>query len=114
MSDTKKVRDTDDGTDFRVLMKTVDDNDVQAVFDISTMTTLEIEFLDPDGATVTAQTASFVTDGTDGLIKFVNPDTTMLLNKPGVWHRRGHVAKTGEDWRNYNWIPFTVLTSVQH
>jgi len=107
------VRDTDISTEFKVTMKVIAEDETISIFDIATYTTLEIEFLENNGTTIVVKTATFKTDGTDGVLTFTTPDTTLLLNKSGQWHYRGHVAKTGADFRNFNWIPFTVKKSTE-
>lgn len=111
MADT--IRDTDIGTEFKVTMKLIGEDGVVSIFNISTYTTLEIEFLENNGTTIVVKTAAFKVSGVDGVLTFTNPDTTLLLNKSGLWHYRGHVAKTSNDYRNQNWIPFKVLKSTE-
>ena len=108
------IRDTDIGTEFKVTMTEILEAGDIAIFDISSFTTVEIEFLENNGTTVTAESAAtFKTDGTDGVITWTTPDTTLLAGKSGQWHYRGHVAKTGADFRNFNWIPFTVKKTTE-
>ena len=107
------IRETDFGTEFKVTMKEIDENDSIGIFDISSYTTLEIEFLEDDAATITVKIAAFKTDGVDGVLTFTTLDTSLFLSKSGQWHYRGHIAKTGADFRNQNWIPFTVLKTTE-
>jgi len=103
---TDVIRDTDVGTTFKVAMeKNVEG--VISVFDISSYTTKEIEFLNPSNV-VTSENATFVTDGTDGLLTFTTNDNSIFLGKGGLWHYRGHISKINTDFRNYNWLPFKV------
>jgi len=101
------IQDTDVGTTFKVTMQKLDESDVASIFDISTYTTLEIEFMSPAKA-ITVKSAAFDTNGSDGVLTFTTPDTTLFLGIGGLWHYRGHVAKTGADFTNYNWLPFKV------
>jgi len=106
------IRDTDIGTEFQVIMKEIKGDGTIAVFDISSYTTLEIEFLENNGSTVVVKVAAFKTNGIDGVLFWTTLDTSLFLNKPGNWFYRAHIAKTGADFRNQNWIPFEVLKSV--
>jgi len=101
------IQDTDVGTTFKVTMQKLDASDVSSIFDISSYTTLEIEYMSPTNA-ITAKAAAFDTDGQDGVITFTTADTVLFLGKSGIWHYRGHIAKTGADFTNFNWIPFKV------
>lgn len=65
------------------------------VVDISTATTMEIIFSKPDGTTVT-QTAVFVTDGTDGAIRYFSQ--TGDLDQTGNWKVQGHVILPTGEW----------------
>jgi len=109
----KKVRLTDVGTDFRVTMTILNDDGSTSVFDISSYTTIAMEFLEPDGTTIVTKTSVLIGGGAGGIMSFVNPDTSLFAAKPGLWHRRGHVAKAGEDFRNKDWIPFRVKASLE-
>ncbi len=106
------IRDTDVGTTFKVTMQKLNENDIISIFDISTYTTLEIQFLSPTNV-VTTETCFFDTDGTDGVLTFTTPNTDVFLGKGGTWHYRGHVNKTGADFTNYNWLPFIVKLSAE-
>jgi len=103
------IRDTDFGTEFKVTMKEITEDGSIVIFNISSYTTIEIEFLENNGTTIVVKPAAFKTDGTDGVLTFTTIDTALLLGKSGQWHYRGHIAKAGADFRNQNWIPFTVL-----
>jgi hypothetical protein len=85
------VRKDDEGTEFIVTF-TEDD---QAV-DISAATTTEIVFKSPDG-TVTAQDASFVTDGTDGKLTYTTSSGD--IDKEGLWLLQGHIVTPSGEWR---------------
>jgi len=106
------IQDTDFGTTFKVTMQKLDTSDLASVFDISSYTTKEIEFLSPTNQ-ITVKAATFETDGQDGIITFTTADTTIFLGKGGMWHYRGHVAKTGADFTNFNWLPFKVDVPIE-
>lgn len=62
---TGEIHINDIGTVFQVTIK--DEN--EDIVDISSATVKNLIFQKPDGSTIT-KSASFVTDGTDGLIKY--------------------------------------------
>ena len=66
-----------------------------AVVDVSSATTKEIILEKPDGSTVT-KTAAFVTDGTDGKIKY----TTIAgdLDQVGRWRIQGRIISSSGNW----------------
>jgi len=65
--------------------------------DISTFSTLEVEWIRPDGTSFT-RTASFDTDGRDGVIRYiVEPGT---LDRPGRWGIRARIANASTDIRS--------------
>jgi len=108
---TDVIRDTDIGTTFKVAMEKVEEG-VVSVFDVSSYTTLDIEFLSPTNV-VTSENAVFHTDGIDGVLRFTTNTTDIFLGKGGIWHFRGHINKTGADFTNFNWIPFRVKLSAE-
>lgn len=67
-----------------------------AVLDVSEAITKEIKFRLPDGTTK-AFTASFTTDGTDGLIQF-RTFSTSELDQLGRWDIQGRVRLPTGDW----------------
>lgn len=87
----------DFGTVFEAVIKEVEissDGDCTPLCDappkdISTAISLEMRFEDPDG-TVISRPASFVTDGTDGLIQYQLE--AGVLSKEGPWARQAVVT----------------------
>lgn len=75
----------DTGVSFQF---TVKDQDSVAV-DVSGATTKQLKFKKPGGTTVT-QTASFVTDGTDGKIEYISDDGD--LDEAGDWEIQVYVV----------------------
>lgn len=65
---------------------------VDTAHDVSGTTSVEIEFQKPNGERLTPVTATFVTDGTDGKITYV--DSTGIFDVAGRWKIRG-IANTG-------------------
>lgn len=63
-----------------------------AAVDVSTASTKQIKFTKPDG-TVETKTATFVTDGTDGVIQYVTVDGD--LDMTGGWKATGYVEGLG-------------------
>jgi hypothetical protein len=72
--------------------------------DISSYTTLQLIFRDPSG-TQSAKTATFNTDGTDGVLKYTVADGD--IDVAGSWRVRARVAKTGVELHS-EWHLFTV------
>lgn len=58
------------------------------VMDVSTATLKQLWFKPPDSATIT-KTASFHTDGTDGIIQYVSESG--FLSVPGKWRMQGYI-----------------------
>lgn len=67
--------------------------DGESVADVSTATTKQIKLYKPSGTTVT-KTASFYTDGSDGIVQYT---TTSVddLNEVGSWQIQGYVVAPG-------------------
>lgn len=71
---------------------------------LQTFTTKQFVFLKSDATELTV-TASFVTDGSDGLLQYtVQPGD---VNKPGTWRVRARIAKTGVELTSEP-VQFTV------
>lgn len=81
----------DVGTDLEVAFTKQDG----AVLDISSQTTLEIKLKKPNGAAVT-KTATFVTDGTNGLAKYTTIANDLDLD--GRWSIQGYVVLPSGEW----------------
>lgn len=64
---------------------------------IDAATTNEIKLRDPEGV-VTTHTASFSTNGTDGLARIVTSAST--LSKKGSWDIQGHLIAPGVEWHS--------------
>lgn len=77
--------------DYGQIMKmTIKDVDTDAAADVSGYTTLQqMVFTDPSG-TVTAKTAAFDSDGSDGIIKYTVD--TGFIDAAGIWKARGRVT----------------------
>lgn len=78
------IKYNDVGTIFTL---TIVDDDGDAV-DVSGGTSINIVFLRPDETSVT-KTAVFVTDGSDGQIKYTTVDQDLI--QAGRWHIQGYV-----------------------
>lgn len=89
----------------QVLTLTVTDVDTEVAADISTYAvSQQMQFKNPSGSIVT-RTAAFVTDGTDGLIKY----TTVVADfpVPGTWHIRCVLTSSGARLCSA-WVEFDV------
>jgi len=72
--------------------------------DVSGATTKEILLVSPNGVILT-KTASFVTNGTDGKLKYVTVANDVTV--AGGWTARAHVVTATYD-RKTKTVPFTV------
>ena len=89
------------GDSGQVAKLTFIDVDTDAAADISSYaSTIQMIFTDPSGNT-TAKTATFDTDGTDGVIKYTIESS--LFDEAGTWKVRGRVQGGS-----------TKLTTVEH
>ena len=80
MSEREEIHEGDVGTSLE--LEVVEQG---LVLDISAATNLKMRFQKPSGATVD-QAASFVTDGSDGLIRYVTQAGD--LDESGWWYRQ--------------------------
>jgi hypothetical protein len=87
------IHEGDIGTQFRV---TVQDCNGTAI-DISAATTTTIIFKKPDGSTL-SKAASFVTDGSDGLIQYTSASGD--LNTVGSWKIQSFVVTPSGQWHS--------------
>lgn len=101
-----KIHMNDIGTVFQVLLK--DDNDAVDVSSATGENSKQFIFEKPSGATLT-KTAVFVTDGTNGLLKYTTIEND--LNEEGVWKLQVKVVLTEGTWRS-NVESFTVYVNL--
>jgi len=107
---TDKIHVDDIGTLFIVTIYDYDEaTDTDVAIDISSATTKEIHFMDP-GGNVTAKTASFTTDGTDGKIQYA----TILddLDEEGWWKIQAFIIMPSGEWHT-NIDKFRVYPNLQ-
>lgn len=99
-------------TDFQLLVQDTNVSGVTANLDISGATTLKMWFKDPDGNT-TECTASFLTNGTDSLMRFINssPGSAGYVNitTGGFWTYWGKLTFSGGGTFTTNPAIFEVL-----
>lgn len=94
----------DIGTAFRL---TILDCDAVAI-DISSAITKEILFQKPDGTSIT-QTATFLTDGTDGIVQYVTIAND--LDQTGKWKIQAKVTLPTGTWSS-NIETFRVYSNL--
>ena len=87
-----KIRKGDIGTVFQVTIK-----NVSGAVDISSATTKQIKFRNPSG-TVTTKSADFVSDGTDGKLKYTTVSGD--LSATGRWKIQSYVELTSGNWHS--------------
>lgn len=100
-----KIHVGDVGTVFEA---TVKDQDGEVV-DISLAGSKIMIFKKPSG-TVVLKGAAFVTDGTDGKMKYVT-STTADLDEAGGYELQGHVAIGAGDWHT-DTVNFVVYSNL--
>ena len=92
----------DTGTSIEFLIKECDnsdpDNPVEVIVDVHNATTMVITFLKEDGTTsvVTNPAVGFLTDGTDGIIRYITLSDT--LDVTGTWKAQLRVTMPGGVW----------------
>lgn len=77
----------------QILTLTIQDVDTESAADISGFTTLQMKFTSPSGISTT-KTAAFVTDGTNGQIKYTVEDE--LLDEAGIWWLRAILSAASQ------------------
>ena len=65
------------------------------VKDISAATVKRIKFRKPDDTEV-EKDGTFVTDGTDGKLKYKSPTSPVFVDLGGLWKFQGHVVVSGD------------------
>jgi len=104
-----KVRVGDKNTDFQLLVQETNVSGTNVLVDLSSgITTKEIIIVDPDGNESGPFTATFVTDGTDGIINYVNTDAA-LIDEPGIWSYKAKIVFTTSAINESNDAFFEVL-----
>lgn len=87
-----EIRVGDVGTSLQVTVQ-----DGKSIVDLSASVIKQIIFKKPDGSTV-AKNASFVTDGTDGKIKYTFAASD--LSMPGEWLYQAYVTFAASSWKS--------------
>lgn len=91
-----------------ILEATIKDQD-SAVVDISAASTKTIKLMKPDG-TVESKVGAFVTDGTDGKMKYVTISGD--LDTVGSWRIQGYVVLSSGEWHSDK-DEFTVHSNLE-
>lgn len=87
----QEVQKDDIGT---VLEITIKDQD-NAVVNLASATTTEVIFKKPGGTKVT-KTATFVSDGSDGQIRYAFVDGDLDIK--GIWRFQGYIVLPNGEW----------------
>ncbi len=85
----------------------VDEDDV--VVPLQTATTLEFIFREPNSTSSTSYTASYVTDGSDGKLKYITQAAD--LDVKGIWLFQVKVIMAGRTYRS-DIEAFRVLDNI--
>ncbi len=91
-----------------VLTDTLTNSDDDTIVDISSALEQEFRFRKPNG-TVVEKTTVFVTDGTDGKVKYVAESG--LFDVAGVWKRQTRIKDGVSEWFS-NVLEFRVHENV--
>ena len=92
----------DVGTVFECIIK-----EGAAIVDISTATTLEIEFKSPGGVS-TVKTAALVNTGSDGKLAYTR--LAADFTRVGDWYYRGIATFSAtEKYYSIDWTPFEII-----
>jgi hypothetical protein len=83
----EEIHQNDIGTQFKITL-----NDCDTAVDLSAATVKQIRFTKPSG-TVLTMTASFYTDGTDGIITYTS--VAGDLDELGTWKIQAYVEVNG-------------------
>ena len=98
-----EVFEDDIGTTFTLTIK----NRQGEIVDLSDATVKQIKFRKSNGIILT-KTAEFVTDGTDGKIKYVTIEDD--LDTRGIWKVQGYIELPSGSWHT----TFSLFTVVAH
>lgn len=102
----------DVNTDFQLLVEDTDINNNNNPVDLATTSARQIVFTDPSG-NETSKSASILTPpGTDGVIHFVNTDST-FVDEAGLWHYRAKLTFNDGGVFQSNDFEFEALGSVE-
>lgn len=104
MSFDDVIRTDDVETQLIVTMATIV-NEVETAKDISGATTKELDIQKPNGEILDPVTATFLTDGTDGILTYTT--ATAIFDTIGRWKVRG-VITTSSQILHGSWTGFTV------
>lgn len=96
MSFIEELHLNDIGTILRVTIKDKQSDGSSSVLDISGATTKQIILLKPGGDKLT-KTASFYTDGSDGIIQYTTVEGD--IDEVGRWQIQGSIVTSGGEWK---------------
>jgi hypothetical protein len=96
MSYIEEIRVGDVGTVIRVTVKDVDATGSSSILDVSG-DTVKIILGKPDGSSL-ERVASFVTDGTDGLVQYVTQAGE--IDMQGTWSLQVQVSNLTGSWKS--------------
>lgn len=73
------------GVKFETLLIEYDANGVKQPVNLSPASTKDFYFTKPDGTTVGPEAGSFITNGADGWLRFINSTGHVELDQAGYW-----------------------------
>lgn len=104
MSYADEIHVNDIGTVFTITI-----TEGGSAIDISTATTKDFHFDKPSANGKFSKTAIFVTDGTDGKLKYVSESE--VLDTAGDWKIQAHIVMPNGEWRT-NIDTFKVFENI--
>jgi hypothetical protein len=100
-----EIHKNDIGTMFKVTIRKEDDS----IKDLSSYTTKQLIFKKPSG-TILTKTATFLTDGTDGIIYYTSISGD--LDEIGAWKLQAYLHDGSSNYRKSNIGAFRVFENL--
>lgn len=104
---TGKVHTGDTNTDFQLFVQDTEVTGVNTIVDLSTATTKQMVFTDPDGIETIVSASALNGSGTDGILRYIN--TSIPITKTGFWKYRAKLTLTGGSIYQSNDSIFEVI-----
>ncbi len=102
----------DKNTDFQLEVFSTNNVGVNVLVDLSGVSVMKMIFTSPLGVEKGPFTASILNlPGTDGIIRYINSDVT-LLDSGGLWHYRAKITFSGGGIFESNDDSFEVLSVI--
>lgn len=103
------VHTGDVDTDFQILVEETNVSGVNVVFDLSSASTLEMVFTDPNGDETTVTATALNGTGTDGIMRYINSTPLPVISISGLWKYRAKLGMGSGGVFQSNSASFEVL-----